>query len=95
MADDVLEFWPDDKQGPLWSGGRPADLYALGLPARLVHRLESWNAEYREDRLPIDGRGDPDYVATGTALLRDVTEALGDRYRIIVNEPWWNATPAP
>ncbi|MBM9477735.1 hypothetical protein JL107_14885 [Nakamurella flavida] len=87
-----LEFWPDHGPGPLWIGGAPADLDALGLPAALVDRLRTWNAGYAEDRLPVDGPGDPHYLGTGVRLLHDVRAALTGRFRVGVTEPWWDGT---
>ena len=54
----VWEFWPDYGPGPLWSGdGKPADLASLGLGRDLIEHLAAWNAEYSEDKVPIEGPG--------------------------------------
>jgi hypothetical protein len=85
-----LEFWPDYGPGPLWQrGGTPADPAALGLPADLVERLRAFNDAYEEERLPVEGGGDPDYLTTGVRLLADVRDALDGRFRVVVTEPWW------
>lgn len=91
MAADILEFWPEYGQGPLWSDGKPAALMELGLPDSLVQRLRAWNALYQEHRLPIDGAGDPAYLAAGTALMQEVRVALEGRYEVVTTEPWWEA----
>ena len=84
----AVEFWPEHGVGPLWVGGRPADLVVLGLPGPLVRRLGEFAAAYREDRLPVDGPGDAGYLAQGAALLREVRSALPGR-EVVVSEPWW------
>lgn len=91
----MLEFWPDHGPGPLWDGGAPADLAALGLPGPLVERLRAHNANYQEDRLPLDGPGDPEYLAVGAALLREVRIALTGRFTVVATEPWWETRPEP
>ena len=88
---DVLELWPDYGHGPLWS--RRQNDYVepteLPLPAALAARLTEWGQRYEEDRLPLDGTGDPAYLAEGERLLAEVRAALGSRYRVVVTEPWW------
>ena len=89
-----LEFWPEHDAGPLWDArGRAVDPAALGLPAGLVARLEAFTATYAEDRLPVDGRGDPAYLALGAQLLHDVRAALEGRWDVVVTEPWWSPEP--
>jgi hypothetical protein len=85
-----LEFWPEHAAGPLWdTRGRAVDLAALGLPSVLVERLTAFTAAFAEDRLPIEGPGDPAYLALGTQLLRDVRAALAGRFDVVVTEPWF------
>lgn len=90
-----LEFWPDYGSGPLWQrGGAPADLVTLGLSANLAERLRLFNDAYEEDRLPLDGGGDAEYLAAGVRLLAEVREALAGRFLVVVTEPWWGEAPA-
>jgi hypothetical protein len=89
-----LEFWPDYGPGPLWHDGSAADLVALGLSGPLASRLTDWNSEYEERRLPVDGPGDPNYLAAGVSLLAQLREALAGRFRVVVTEPWWGEQPS-
>ena len=85
-----LEFWPEQGAGPLWdTRGREVDPVTLGLPSGLVERLTAFTAAYAEDRLPIDGPGDPAYLALGAQLLHDVRTALAGRFDVVVTEPWF------
>jgi len=85
-----LDFWPDYGVGPLWSeDGKAVDLLALGLPGQLVERLKGWNGQYAEERLPLEGSGDAEWLSEGVALLRRTREALGSTFQIVVTEPWW------
>jgi hypothetical protein len=90
----LLEFWPDYGPGPLWDAqGQAVEPHALGLDADLANRLLAFNAAYEEKRRPVDGPGDPDYLAEGSRLLARVRAALGGRFRVIVTEPWWGEEP--
>jgi len=85
-----LEFWPEHGAGPLWDArGRAVDPAALGLPAGLVEQLQAFAAAYAEDRLPVEGPGDPAYLALGARLLLDVRAALAGRFDVVVTEPWF------
>lgn len=89
-----LEWWPDYNTGPLWSdGGREVDLAELGASAELVDQVRNWTAGYRDDRLPIDGRGDERWLQEGVQLLADIRRALGVGYEVVVTEPWWGEEP--
>ena len=86
----VLEFWPDYGPGPLWTvGGVPVDLGSLGMDRALVQRVEAWNAAYEEDKVPLAGPGDAEWIGEGRRLLGDVRTALRQEYQVIVTEPWW------
>ena len=86
----VLEFWPDYGGGPLWtSDGKFADLGALPLGDDLRRRLMDWNADYTEERIPVEGPGDPDWLRQGTLLHNSVRRALGPGHRVVVTESWW------
>lgn len=90
----VLEFWPDYGPGPLWTAdGEAVDVASLGLSADLAQRLAAWHSNYAEDRVPIEGDGDPVWLAEGVALLRDVRAELGVDYAVVVTEPWWGEEP--
>jgi hypothetical protein len=88
----TLEWWPDYGGGPLWHmsgrGGQHADSRALGLPQDLAGRLAVWNQEYAEDKLPVGGDGDCDWLEQGRQLLAEVRQCLAGRFEIAVTEPW-------
>lgn len=89
-----LEFWPDYGAGPLWSeDGKAVDLQALGLPDQLVERLTVWNGQYAEERVPLEGSGDAEWLSEGVVLLRRTRKALGSTFQIVVTEPWWDEDP--
>lgn len=91
---DVLEWWPDYGHTPLvGDGGVAAPLNSLGLDESLCERLARWGNEYAEDKLPIDGAGDPAWIAEGVALLAEVRKAVSGRYEVVVTEPWWGEEP--
>jgi hypothetical protein len=90
----VLEFWPDYGPGPLWDAqGKAVEPRSLGLAADLLNRLLAFNAAYAEERVPIDGPGDADYLGEGTSLLAAVRAALKGRFQVVVTEPWWGEEP--
>lgn len=97
MADDAavtrVEFWPDYGPGPLWDdGGRVVELDGLGLAPELVERIRSWHGRYEEERIPVNGPGDPVWLAEGRELLAAIRAALPD-VTVVVNEPWWDEPP--
>jgi hypothetical protein len=90
-----MEFWPDYGPGPLWTDdGKPVDLASLGVGRDLVERVAAWNAQFSEDKVPLQGTGDEVWLREGRRLLTQVREALGDQYRVVVTEPWWGEEPA-
>ena len=89
----ILEYWPDYGEGPLWSAdGKPADLGALPLDDGLRQSLIAWNASYTEERIPVDGPGDPAWLREGVLLLERVRRALGTAYEVVVTESWWGSS---
>jgi hypothetical protein len=94
---EFLEWWPDYGAGPLWRasgrGGEPLDIAELDLPADLVVRLAAWNRDYNDDKLPMAGGGDRDWLARGTGLLTEVRQCLEGRFAVTVTEPWWEEAP--
>ena len=60
------------------------------MSRRLEWWLEVWKSGYRDDRLPIDGPGDKDWLDEGALLLKEVKAALRDEVEIVVTEPWWD-----
>jgi len=93
----TLEWWPDYSGGPLWKasgrGGRQVDLGALDLPLDLAARLAAWNQRYAEDKLPVTGEGDPEWLEEGIRLLAEVRRCLAGRFDVAVSEPWWGEEP--
>jgi hypothetical protein len=90
----VLEFWPDYGPGPLWTDdGKPVDPSSLGVGPGLVEKVAAWNAAYEENRVPIDGPGDSAWLRHGRQLLHEIRASLGNEYRVIVTEPWWDEDP--
>jgi hypothetical protein len=94
---ETLEWWPDYRGGPLWKasgrGGQQVDSGALGLPPDLAMRLAAWNEQYAEDKLPIAGVGDAEWLQQGLRLLTEVRRSLAGRFVIAVTEPWWGEAP--
>ena len=89
-----LEFWPDYGAGPLWTeDGKAADLGRLGPPDQLIERLTVWNGQYAEEKVPLEGSGDTEWLSNGVALLRWTREVLGSTVQIVVTEPWWGEDP--
>lgn len=89
-----LEFWPDYGPGPLWTEkGKPVDLESLGISPELAERVLLWNSQYEEDRIPVDGPGDSEWIADGVDLLRQLRTDLGRSVEIVVTEPWWGEPP--
>jgi hypothetical protein len=88
-----LEFWPEYGAGPLWDEGAGVDPTQLGLPTELVERLVAWNARYGDERLPMEGPGDPAWLGEGRRLLAETRTALAASHRVVVTEPWWGEEP--
>jgi hypothetical protein len=90
---ETLEWWPDYGGGPLWKvsgrGGQQADSGALDLPPDLAARLAAWNQRYAEDKLPITGNGDPEWLEQGVSgcSQKSVAARRADSTSVI-SEPW-------
>ena len=84
-----IEFWPEHGSGPLWHEGAALDLAPL-VGDDLAERLVRWNAQFSDDKLPIDTGGDGPWLAEGNELLRRVRVALEGRHTVVVTEPWWS-----
>lgn len=92
---ECLEFWPEYEGGPLWDDqGRSVDLGDRSLPADLRVRVAEWVAAYGDEKLPMDGPGDVEWLAVGTALLAELRVALSPVCTIVVTKPWWGEEPA-
>lgn len=86
----LLEFWPDYGPGPLWTeSGTPVDLASLGIDPALAHRIKTWNAAYEEDKAPLEGAGNTEWLSEGRRLIGDIRTALGQEYELVVTEDWW------
>lgn len=83
-----VEFWPEYHAGPLWRDGAPVEVADL-VSGDLADRLGVWNDAYADEKLPIDGHGDPAWMAQGTMLLAEVRAALAATHVVVVDEPWW------
>jgi hypothetical protein len=89
-----LEFWPEYRGGPLWTDrGESVELSDLPISDDLRQRLAAWSSRYSDERLPVEDRGDPDWVAVGRDLLAEVRRALQPGYEVIVTEPRWGEEP--
>lgn len=53
-----------------------------------------WNSQYEEDRLPLDGPGNVEWLPEGVSLLRQLRIDLGDAVDLVVTEPWWGEAPS-
>ncbi len=90
---DVLEFWPNYGSGPLWAHGtvvRPGD---VDVDPSLAERLIRWNAAYTEDKIPLNGPGDPGWMTEDRNLLAELRSETAGRITIITTEPWWTEQP--
>jgi len=67
----VLEFWPDYGSGPLWTHGAVISPSDVDVDPSLAERLIRWNAEYTEDKIPLDGPGDSRWMTEGRNLLAE------------------------
>lgn len=91
-----LEFWPEYEGGPLWEGrGEPVDLSTLTLSDDLRACLVRWNAAYSDDKLPVEGGGDTEWLTQGADLLAEVRQALGSEHEVITHEDWWSEPGPP
>jgi hypothetical protein len=86
---DVLEFWPDYGSGPLWTHGAVISPSDVDVDPSLAERLIRWNAEYTEDKIPLDGPGDSRWMTEGRNLLAELRSETASRITIITTEPWW------
>jgi succinylarginine dihydrolase len=84
-----VEFWPEYGSGPLWIGGSTVEPAELGS-AELAERLIRWNDDYADDKLPLEGEGDPAWLAEGKELLDAVRVQLPDTHVVLVNEDWFD-----
>ena len=90
----VIEFWPDYGPGPLWLDGRAVAPETLGVAADLASRLNAWNAEYEESKVPVDGPGDHAWLGEGIELLGAIRQAVSPGVEVVVTEPWWGEEPS-
>jgi hypothetical protein len=72
----VLEFWPDYGSGPLWTHGAVISPSDVDVDPSLAERLIRWNAEYTEDKIPLDGPGDSRWMTEGRNLLAELRAKL-------------------
>ena len=89
---DVLKFRPDYGWGPLWTHGAAINPSDIVYPT-LAERLIRWNAEYTEDKIPLDGPGDPRWMTVGRNLLAELRSQTAGRITIITTEPWCAEQP--
>jgi hypothetical protein len=61
----------------------------LGIPPELAERVRLWNSLYEEDKIPLDGPGDVEWLAEGVILLHQLRDELGPGVDVVVTEPWW------
>jgi hypothetical protein len=90
---DVIEFWPEYGEGPLWTEqGQSVDLRKLPLAADLRDRLVAWNAAYDDSRLPFEDN-DREWLDEGRRLFVEVRTVLSPGVKVVVTEPWWGEEP--
>jgi hypothetical protein len=63
---------------------------ATVVSVTLARRLLSWNGDYGEAKLPLDGAGDAEWLAEGKRLLNSLRAELPATHEVIVTEPWWD-----
>lgn len=95
---DLLEWWPDYgrqllhlRDGP---GGSVVPLERLPLSPGTLTALREWLSAYDDDKLPVDGPGDPMWLERGIDLLAQCRAELQPGYEVVVTEPWWGETPS-
>src|SRR5687768_16926025 len=90
----TLEWWPDYGGDLFWSrsgeGGSRVTMDEVGLSASFQHQAEPWLELYDDSKLPMDGSGDADWLASGTRLLAAARAELAGRYVVMVTEPYWS-----
>lgn len=94
FACDDAGVWPDCGSGSPWAGKKAVDLHSVGLPGELADHLKARNGQYAEDKLPLEGSEDAEWISDGTTLLRRTRAALGASVTVIVTEPWWDEEPS-
>ncbi|MDP9067895.1 MAG: hypothetical protein M3N53_06065 [Actinomycetota bacterium] len=95
MANRTFEFWPDyGVHSPLWEKGRNVSLDQLPIADDVRQAIQEWTTNYAEDRLPLEGPGDPDWLAEGQKCLAAIRRSLPDT-EVVVTEPWWGEEPKP
>jgi hypothetical protein len=85
---DVLEFWRDYGSGPSWTHGAVVSPGDVDVDPLLADRLIKWNAEYTEDKIPLDGPGDARRLTEGRNLLAELRNETAGRITIITTERW-------
>jgi hypothetical protein len=103
MADETeipaLEWWPDYGGDLLWvrlgQGGTRVSMDEVGLSESFRQRAALWLADYDDAKLPIDGPGDADWLATGSRLLAQARSEMTGRYVVTVTEPYWGESDQP
>ena len=95
---DVLEWWPDYGGQLLWlrhgPGGTALPLTDLPLSRDTRLALSDWLSAYSDDKLPMDGPGDPAWMKQGIALLARCRAELRPGYAVVVTESWWGEPAA-
>jgi len=56
--------------------------------------LIAWNALYEDERLAMEGLGDPNWLGEGHRLLAETRTALAASHSVLVTEPWWGEEPS-
>lgn len=67
----------------------------VGLSESFRDEAALWLAAYDDAKLPIDGPGDADWLATGSRLLDQASSELTGRYVVTVTEPYWRESDHP
>ena len=87
----VLEFWPDYGGALLWDEqGRQVALESLPVAPALREAATRWVSEYQDSKLPWESTADPDWLARGRTLVRELRLALSsDGIEIRPHEDYW------
>lgn len=88
----TLEWWPDYGGDLFWlqagRGGRRVSMAELGFSPSFQERATAWLESYDDARLPTNGPGDANWLATGLELLAEARAESAGQYVLVATEPY-------